>query len=411
MPKPKAKAKTIKNKNILIVVTGSIAAYKSAILVRGLIKEGADVRVVMTPGAEDFITPLTLSTLSRSKVHRDISSGDEWNNHVELGLWADLMIVAPATANTLAKMANGICDNMLLATYLSAKCPVWLAPAMDLDMWRHPSTQRNIQKLNSDKIRIIDVNEGELASGLHGPGRMAEPHEIIEVAGSYFSKSKELAGKKYLVTAGPTYEAIDPVRFIGNRSSGKMGIEIAERLSERGAQVNLVLGPSNLHIEGNNIEIERVESAEDMFQAVRKQLDKQDGFIMAAAVADYSPAEVETRKMKKADHNLNLELKKTTDIAGWVGQRKIDEQLLIGFALETDHELENARSKRSKKNMDMIVLNSLRDPDSGFFVETNKVTLISSHEEVELPLMQKSEVASWIVDWMIENKVGQVNTQ
>ena len=401
----------LQGKHIIVAITGSIAAYKSALLVRGLIKEGADVRVVMTPAAEDFITPLTLSTLSRSKVYRDISSGDEWNNHVELGMWADLMIIAPATANTIAKMAQGICDNMLLATYLSAKCPVWIAPAMDLDMWQHPATQRNLSQLKQDKVRVIDVNEGELASGLHGPGRMAEPEEIVRAIGDHFSKGKQLAGKKYVVTAGPTYEAIDPVRFIGNRSSGKMGIEIAENLSERGAKVHLVIGPTKLPITGNNIEVEKVESAEEMFQAVRKQLESNDGFIMAAAVADYRPTEVESQKMKKSDHNLNIELTKTTDIAGWVGQRKKDSQLLIGFALETDHELENARSKRTKKNMDMVVLNSLRDPGSGFFVETNKVTLISAQEEIELPLMQKSEVAAWIVDWMIENKTGEANTQ
>lgn len=401
----------LKNKHIILAVTGSIAAYKSALLVRALIKEGAEVRVIMTPGASDFITPLTLSTLSKHPVQSDISNGEAWNNHVELGLWGDLMIVAPATANTLAKMAQGICDNMLTATYLSAKCPVWVAPAMDLDMWKHPATQRNIDQLRSDGVHIIDVESGELASGLIGPGRMAEPESILQAIEAHFNKAGRLDGSRILVTAGPTYEAIDPVRFIGNRSSGKMGVAIAEELARRGAAVHLVLGPSHLRPQHKNIRVHRVESAGEMYQEVRSRLDEMDGFIMAAAVADYAPAQVATEKVKKSDANWTIDLQKTEDIAGWVGQRKRDDQFLIGFALETEDELENARSKRSRKNMDIIVLNSLRDPGAGFEVDTNQVTLISKNEEIELPLLPKSEVACWIVDWLQEKKYGQQDTQ
>lgn len=398
-------------KHIVLGITGSIAAYKSAYLVRSLVKEGAHVRVVMTPGASDFITPLTLSTLSREPVFQDISSGSDWNNHVELGMWADLMVIAPATANTLARMAHGICDNMLLATFLSAKCPVWVAPAMDLDMWQHPSTRRNLTQLTADGIHLIDVGTGELASGLNGPGRMAEPDQILHEIRAFFSEGRPLAGQKYLVTAGPTFESIDPVRFIGNRSSGRMGIEIADALARKGAQVYLVQGPGSLMPSDPGVKTEKVESASDMFEAVRRQLDQMNGFIMAAAVADYAPIHTATQKVKKSDLNWHLELAKTPDIAAWVGQRKRDDQILIGFALETENELENARSKRSRKNMDMIVLNSLRDPGSGFDVETNQVTLISKEEEIELPLMLKREVASWIVDWVAEKKRTTEDTQ
>jgi len=401
----------LKDKHIVLGVTGSIAAYKAAILVRGLIKEGAQVRVIMTPGAKDFITPLTLSTLARSEVLSDISTEEGWNNHVELGLWADLMVIAPATANTLAKMANGLCDNMLTATYLSSRCPVWVAPAMDLDMWQHPTTRRNVEQLLSDGVRLIDVADGELASGLSGPGRMAEPEHILQLIKDHFSGSAPLLGKRFLVTAGPTYEPIDPVRFIGNRSSGKMGIAIAEYLAGKGADVHLVIGPGKLEARHPSIQTERVETAEEMYMAVRKKLDVMDGFVMAAAVADYRPIHTAPQKLKKADHQWHIELERTEDIAGWVGQRKRDEQVLIGFALETENELENARSKRTRKNMDMIVLNSLRDPGSGFDVNTNQVTLISQEEEIELPLMAKTEVAKWIVDWLVEKKFRASDTQ
>jgi phosphopantothenoylcysteine decarboxylase/phosphopantothenate--cysteine ligase len=389
-------------KKIILCITGSIAAYKAASLVRLFIKEDADVRVIMTPSACSFISPLTLSTLSKHEVHTEVSDGSSWNNHVELGLWADAMIVAPATATTLGKMANGIADNMVVATYLSAKCPVYIAPAMDLDMWKHPSTKFNIQKLNSYGNAIIPVGIGELASGLSGEGRMAEPEEIIEYVSSAFSKEQDLSGKKVLITAGPTYEAIDPVRFIGNRSSGKMGVAIAESCANRGAQVELVLGPSKLVVDHPNINCTRVQSAEEMYQAATGVFNSCDAAIMAAAVADYTPKTVSDIKIKKKEGDLTIPLERTKDIAGYLGSIKKN-QILIGFALETNNEFENANRKLQKKNLDFIVLNSLKDKGAGFQHDTNKIKIIKrSGESLEFELKSKTEVAEDIINELVK---------
>ena len=389
-------------KKIILCITGSIAAYKSASLVRLFIKANADVRVIMTPSACSFITPLTLSTLSKHEVHTEVSDGSSWNNHVELGLWADAMIVAPCTATTLGKMANGIADNMVVATYLSAKCPVYIAPAMDLDMWKHPSTKSNIQKLNSYGNEIIPVGDGELASGLSGEGRMAEPEEIIEYISNAFSKEQDLLGKKVLITAGPTYEAIDPVRFIGNRSSGKMGVAIAESCANRGAKVELVLGPSKLRSNHPNITCTRVQSAEEMYQAATAVFNNCDAAIMAAAVADYTPKTVSDIKIKKKEGDLTIPLERTKDIAGHLGSIKKN-QILVGFALETNNEIENANRKLQKKNLDFIVLNSLKDKGAGFQHDTNKIKIIKqSGEPLEFELKQKTEVAEDIVNELVK---------
>ena len=389
-------------KNIILCITGSIAAYKAASLVRLLVKANADVRVIMTPSACSFIAPLTLSTLSKHDVHTEVSEGASWNNHVELGLWADAMIVAPTTATTLAKLTNGIADNMVVATYLSAKCPVYIAPAMDLDMWKHPSTKSNIRKLESYGNTIIPVGVGELASGLNGEGRMAEPEEIVDFISNEFSKELDLAGKKILITAGPTYEAIDPVRFIGNRSSGKMGVSIARACANRGAQVELVLGPSKLKISHTNINCTRVQSAEDMYQAAIKVFNSCDAAVMAAAVADYTPKTVSDIKIKKKEGDLNIPLERTKDIAGYLGSIKKD-QILIGFALETNDEIVNANRKLQKKNLDFIVLNSLNDKGAGFQHDTNKIKIIkNSGESIKFELKQKTEVAEDIVNELVK---------
>lgn len=394
----------LQGKKIAVGVSGSIAAYKSAILIRLLVQEGAEVKVIMTESASWFISPLTLSTLSKNQVVETLSTGGNWNDHVSLGLWADLLLIAPATANTIAKMAQGICDNMLLATYLSSKCPVWIAPAMDLDMWTHAATQRNVALLENDKVVVLQPNSGELASGLIGQGRMKEPEEILDSLKLYFHSSNDLVGTTAVVTAGPSYEAIDPVRFIGNRSSGKMGVAIAEELANHGAMVKLVLGPSQVKASHPNIETIRVESAQQMMEAVEKHQDESDVFVMSAAVADFKPESQANRKIKKSSDTIDLRLVKTPDIANRVGTTKKQGQILIGFALETDNELENARTKRVKKNMDLIVLNSLKNKGSGFGYDTNQVTLISATTETELPLMPKKEVAKWIVNWLIEKK-------
>jgi len=394
----------LQGKKIAVGVSGSIAAYKSAILIRLLVQEGAEVKVIMTESASWFISPLTLSTLSKNQVVETLSTGGNWNDHVSLGLWADLLLIAPATANTIAKMAQGICDNMLLATYLSSKCPVWIAPAMDLDMWTHAATQRNVALLENDKVVVLQPNSGELASGLIGQGRMKEPEEILDSLKLYFQSSIDLVGTTAVVTAGPSYEAIDPVRFIGNRSSGKMGVAIAEELANHGAMVKLVLGPSQVKASHPNIETIRVESAQQMMEAVEKHQDESDVFVMSAAVADFKPESQANRKIKKSSDTIDLRLVKTPDIANRVGTTKKQGQILIGFALETDNELENARTKRVKKNMDLIVLNSLKNKGSGFGYDTNQVTLISATTETELPLMPKKEVAKWIVNWLIEKK-------
>jgi len=389
----------MRNKKIILAITGSIAAYKAAFLTRLLIKQGAEVQVIMTPSAAAFITPLTLATLSKRDVHTEVISEESWNNHVELGLWADAMVIAPATANTLAKLAAGICDSMVGAVYLSAKCPVFFAPAMDLDMWKHPASKKNLETLKSFGNEIIPVGHGELASGLVGDGRMAEPEDIVDFLNDHFNKKLSLKGKVAVVTAGPTYEAIDPVRFIGNRSTGKMGIAIAEKLAERGATVYLVLGPTSQKTEQEGVETIRVTSAEEMYQAATKHFKKADVAIMAAAVADYRPKSFSNKKIKKKEGDMAVELERTKDIAKQLGQVKKKGQLTIGFALETNNEKANAKGKVERKNFDFIVLNSLRDKGAGFGHDTNKVTFIfKDGTEKALELKLKTEVAVDIVD-------------
>lgn len=389
----------MRNKKIILAITGSIAAYKAAFLTRLLIKQGAEVQVIMTPSASAFITPLTLATLSKRPVHTEVISEESWNNHVELGLWADAMVVAPATANTLAKLASGICDSMVGAVYLSAKCPVFFAPAMDLDMWKHPASKKNLETLKSYGNEIIPVGHGELASGLVGDGRMAEPEDIVEFLNNHFNKKLSLKGKVAVVTAGPTYEAIDPVRFIGNRSTGKMGIAIAEKLAERGAKVFLVLGPTSQKTEQEGVETIRVTSAEEMYKAATKHFKKANVAIMAAAVADYRPKTISDKKIKKKEGDMAVELERTKDIAKQLGQVKKKGQLTIGFALETNNEKANAKGKVERKNFDFIVLNSLRDKGAGFGHDTNKVTFIfKDGTEKALELKLKTEVADDIVD-------------
>jgi phosphopantothenoylcysteine decarboxylase/phosphopantothenate--cysteine ligase len=393
----------MKNKKIILGISGSIAAYKAATLVRLLIKAGAEVQVLMTESATAFITPLTLSTLSKRPVHTSVISEDGWNNHVELGLWADAMIVAPATATTMAKMANGICDNILTATYLSARCPVFIAPAMDLDMWKHPATLRNLKLLQDDGVGLIPVGNGELASGLVGEGRMAEPEEIVQHLNQFFNQKNDFSTQKILITAGPTYEAIDPVRFVGNRSSGKMGVAIAEEIANRGGKVELVLGPSSLKVNHENIHVTRVESAQQMYEACVKYYGECQIGILSAAVADYRPSVVADQKIKKKEATLIIELEKTTDIAAALGKIKQDNQLLIGFALETNDELANAQSKLERKNFDFIVLNSLRDSGAGFAVDTNKITIVHRHNKiVNFELKSKSDVAKDIVNEILK---------
>jgi len=386
----------LEGKKIILGVCGSIAAYKSALLVRLLVKAGAEVQVLMTPDATNFITPLTLSTLSKRPVLVDYFAPEngEWNNHVELGLWADAFIIAPATANTLAKMANGLCDNLLTAVYLSAKCPVYFAPAMDLDMWKHPSTVQNIAKLQSFGNILINPGTGELASGLHGEGRMAEPEEIIDFISAEIKKKLPLTGKKILVTAGPTYEAIDPVRFIGNHSSGKMGFAIADRFALMGADVTLVTGPTAQTSTQNLVKRVDVTTAAEMLQACEQYYTDANACVMSAAVADYTPVEVAPQKIKKQGSNLNIDLKATVDILKTLGGKKRKGQILVGFALETNNEEENAVQKLQKKNLDLIVLNSLNDAGAGFKSDTNKITIIdSSLQKTVYDLKSKNEVA------------------
>ncbi|MCF8247396.1 MAG: bifunctional phosphopantothenoylcysteine decarboxylase/phosphopantothenate--cysteine ligase CoaBC [Saprospiraceae bacterium] len=386
-------------KKIILAVTGSIAAYKAAHLVRLLVKNGAEVQVLMTPSATEFITPLTLSTLSKKPVFTQVIAEHEWNSHVELGLWADALVVAPATANSLAKLANGICDNIVSAVYLSARCPVFLAPAMDLDMWKHPSTQGNVQRLKSYGNHFLPVGYGELASGLVGEGRMAEPEEIATFLAAFFQKKQAFLGKKVLITAGPTYEAIDPVRFIGNRSSGKMGVAIAEQFAERGAEVTLVLGPSKLNPQHPNVTTVKVESAQQMYEASVKHFEKMDIAVLSAAVADYRPANVAEQKIKKKGEGMTIELEKTPDIAASLGKMKRKGQFIVGFALETNNELKNASEKLMKKNFDFIVLNSLQDAGAGFNFDTNKITILHrDNKRKDFELKTKAEVAVDIVD-------------
>jgi len=396
----------LKDKHIVLGVCGSIAAYKSALLVRLLVKAGANVKVVMTADATNFITPLTLSTLSKNTALVDYFKADtgEWNNHVELGLWADMMVIAPATANTLAKMSNGLCDNLLNAVYLSAKCPVYFAPAMDLDMWLHPATRQNVSRLQSFDNIMIPPGNGELASGLYGEGRMAEPEEIVAFLEAEPKKKLRLAGHKILVTAGPTYEAIDPVRFIGNHSSGKMGFAIADELALMGAEVTLVTGPTAQISKQQNIKRVNVISAAQMLEACLTAYGDAKACIMSAAVADYTPADVATQKIKKRDDDLRIELKKTTDILKTLGEAKREGQILVGFALETNDEEMNAITKLQKKNLDFIVLNSLNDAGAGFAGDTNKITIIDRElKKTTFDLKSKEAVARDIC-----NKVAQL---
>ena len=387
----------LKGKKILLGITAGIAAYKTAHLVRLFVKLGAEVKVLMTPAAKDFITPLTLSTLSKNAVLSEFYSKEEenelWNNHVELGLWADLMLIAPATANTLSKMASGTADNLLLATYLSAKCPVYFAPAMDLDMYKHPSTRESISKLQSFKNLFIPAASGELASGLVGEGRMAEPEEIVDFIEKDLVQKLPFYGKKVLITAGPTYEAIDPVRFIGNHSSGKMGFELAKQAANLGAEVILIAGPSSVQISHSLISKRDVVSAAEMFEAVFNHYESVDIAIAAAAVADFTPLTARLEKIKSKEENLSLSLKPTQDILAAMGAQK-KQQFLVGFALETQNELENAKEKLRRKNLDLIVLNSLQDKGAGFSVDTNKITLIDKTNKIsEFALKSKQLVA------------------
>lgn len=391
-------------KKIVIGITGSIAAYKTIYLVRLLIKAGAQVKVIMTPSSKDFVPSLTLSTLSHNTVLTDLFDEQSWANHVMLGRWADIMLIAPLSCNTLAKMAHGQCDNLLLATYLSATCPVVVAPAMDEDMWRHPATKHNLQQLQSFGNAIIPVEKGELASGLYGDGRMAEPEQIVQFLTDNFFLNRPLTGKKVLVTAGPTYEAIDPVRFIGNHSSGKMGIAIAKELYKQGAEVSLILGPVTTDFSVNGIHLTRVTSADDMYNACHEIFEKTDIAIMAAAVADYMPAAKAEQKIKKKEDNLNLELTKTKDILKSLGEKKKPGQILVGFALETANEKEYALEKLVKKNADMIILNSLNDAGAGFGHDTNKITIFQKDgKETHFDTKSKEGVAKDIIETIINS--------
>ena len=391
----------LKGKHIILGVTGSIAAYKAATLTRLLVKEGASVKVVMTPLAKEFITPLTMATLSKSPIMVDFYNPEngDWNSHVDLGLWADLYLIAPASANTIGKMAGGIADNLLLTTYLSAKCPVMVAPARDLDMYKHPATQRNLRVLQSFGNIIIEPESGELASGLIGKGRMEEPERIVAFITDYFARQADFKGKKVVVTAGPTYEKIDPVRFIGNYSSGKMGLAIAEELAGRGAEVVLVCGPVNLKTSHPAIRRVDVESAAQMYEVTSKEFVNSDVAVLSAAVADFTPKEKADHKIKRGKDDLLLELLPTKDIAAELGRIKTVSQLLVGFALETNDEEMNALSKMQRKNLDMIVLNSLNDKGAGFSVDTNKVTILDkAGDKTVYELKTKVEVAKDIVD-------------
>ncbi|MEC5172674.1 bifunctional phosphopantothenoylcysteine decarboxylase/phosphopantothenate--cysteine ligase CoaBC [Chryseobacterium nepalense] len=391
---------SLSGKKILIAVSGGIAAYKIHFLIRDFIKKGAEVQIIMTPDAEHFVTKLSISTLSKKPVYSDFySDNGTWNSHVEMALWADVMIVAPCTAGTLSKMVHGMCDNLVIATYMSAKCPVFIAPAMDLDMYAHPSTKRNLELAESFGHIVIPAETGELASGLSGQGRMSEPETIARTVEDFFdvNTKKTLEGKTILITAGPTYEAIDPVRFIGNHSSGKMGFSLAEEASKRGAKVILISGPSSEKPISKNIELHKVTSAKDMLAKVFEFYDTVDIGIASAAVADYAPKEVAKEKIKKNDENLTIELVKNPDILKTMGEKKT-RQFLVGFALETQNEEENAKAKFEKKNLDMIVLNSLRDEGAGFKNDTNKIKIFTRTEKKEFDLKSKEDVAKDILD-------------
>lgn len=394
---------SVSGKKILIAVSGGIAAYKIHFLIRDFVKKGAEVQVIMTPDAENFVTKLSLSTLSKKPVYSDFySDNGTWNSHVEMALWADVMIVAPCTANTLSKMVHGMCDNLVIATYMSAKCPVFIASAMDLDMYAHPSTTKNLELAESFGHTIIPAENGELASGLIGQGRMAEPATIVNAVEHYFNsdiQSRSLEGKTVLITAGPTYEAIDPVRFIGNHSSGKMGFSLAEEASKRGAKVILISGPSVQTLNDPHVELHKVTSAKEMLAKVFEFYDTIDIGIASAAVADYAPKEVAKEKIKKNDENLTIELVKNPDILKTMGEKKTH-QFLVGFALETQNEEENAKGKLEKKNLDMIVLNSLRDEGAGFKNDTNKIKIFTRTEKKEFHLKSKDDVAKDILNFV-----------
>ena len=391
----------LKGKKILMGITGSIAAYKVPLLVRQLVKAGAEVKIVMTTAALEFVSPLTLSTLSKNEVLTDLSENNSWANHVMLGRWADVMLIAPLSCNTLAKLSTGICDNLLVAVYFSATCPVVVAPAMDEDMWNHPATKANLKKVQSYNNQVLPVGSGELASGLIGEGRMAEPETIFEWIDKYLTNGNELKGKKVLVTAGPTYEKLDPVRFIGNHSSGKMGLAIAEELTRRGADVLLILGPGSLEVP-TNIQLIRVQSAEEMFNECIAVFPNMEIAVMSAAVADYTPSKVADEKIKKTDGTLTLELNKTKDILKHLGTIKKRNQFLVGFALETNNEVAYAQKKLKEKNADMIVLNSLNDKGAGFGYDTNKITIFDKEGKIyPFETKSKREVAVDIVNTIV----------
>lgn len=390
----------MKGKKIVLGITGSIAAYKAAVLIRALIKKGAEVQVVITPAGKEFITPITLSALTSKPVISEFFSQRDgtWHSHVDLGLWADAMVIAPATASTIGKMANGIADNMLITTYLSMKAPVFIAPAMDLDMFAHPATQKNLEILRSYGNHIIEPGEGELASHLVGKGRMEEPEKIVEVLEAFFNREQDLKGKKVLITAGPTYEKIDPVRFIGNYSSGKMGYALAESCARRGAEVTLISGPVQVKAQHPSIKVTKVESAHQMHEAAIEAFPTSDAAILCAAVADFTPEVKADQKIKREKEDLILKLVPTEDIAAALGKIKKENQCLVGFALETNNELANARHKLEKKNFDFIVLNSLQDAGAGFQCDTNKITIVDKEKATPYPLKTKTEVADDIID-------------
>jgi phosphopantothenoylcysteine decarboxylase/phosphopantothenate--cysteine ligase len=390
----------LKGKKIILGITGSIAAYKACYIIRGLIKRGAEVQVVITPAGKEFITPITLSALTSKPVISEFFAQRDgtWNSHVDLGLWADAMLIAPATASTIGKMANGIADNMLITTYLSAKAPVFIAPAMDLDMYAHPSTQRNLETLRFYGNHIIEPGTGFLASHLVGKGRMEEPEVIIQALDDFFAAQGDLQGKKVMITAGPTFEKIDPVRFVGNYSSGKMGFALAEECAERGAEVTLVAGPVQMKCRSSRIRRIDVESAEEMYAASTENFPQMDAAILCAAVADFTPEHRADVKIKREKDNLTLSLKPTQDIAAALGKMKADGQKLVGFALETTDEHNNAEGKLRRKNLDFIVLNSLNDNGAGFRCDTNKISIIDANGTTEYPLKPKSEVAHDIID-------------
>ncbi len=393
----------LKGKKIILGITGSIAAYKACYIIRGLIKQGAEVQVVITPAGKEFITPITLSALTSKPVISEFFAQRDgtWNSHVDLGLWADAVLIAPATASTIGKMANGIADNMLITTYLSAKAPVFVAPAMDLDMFAHPATQKNLDILRSYGNHIIEPGTGELASHLVGKGRMEEPENIIRVLDEFFASSGELSGKKVMITAGPTYEKIDPVRFIGNYSSGKMGFALAEECARRGAQVTLITGPVQLKTQHSGIIRVDVESAEEMYKAAQAHFPDADAGILCAAVADYRPETVADKKIKREKEELTLHLRATQDIAASLGAIKRKQQCLVGFALETNNEQQNAEGKLERKNFDFIVLNSLNDAGAGFRHDTNKISIIDRKGRTDYPLKSKTEVAQDIIDRLV----------